>query len=314
MPGARRARLVVPGTVQSPDVQQLRWASIGHILHSQLRELCTKGVVEGVHGPETGTVPDRLPPVSFLPVNSIHTGTCLGSRMDAKAFSPEVRELLKPCYTEDEITLLEEELATPPSALHVRVNLQRCSRDELLALLLAHERLHGYAITCHPRLSDVVAIQRRASAPELAPYVLPNALGVTSPQRFIERKRRGLPPHEVFVDRICGEAILKGADIFVKGIRAASMGLAAGDIVSVYVDVTGRLTRGQSCEALGTARFVGVGECLMDRSSLFKLASGLGVRMRHVLGGDLPALRDVSCLEGFCYVQVRVPLRTSDDL
>ena len=233
---------------------------------------------------------------------------------DAKAFSPEVRELLKPCYTEDEITLLEEELATPPSALHVRVNLQRCSRDELLALLLAHERLHGYAITCHPRLSDVVAIQRRASAPELAPYVLLNALGVTSPQRFIERKRRGLPPHEVFVDRICGEAILKGADIFVKGIRAASMGLAAGDIVSVYVDVTGRLTRGQSCEALGTARFVGVGECLMDRSSLFKLASGLGVRMRHVLGGDLPALRDVSCLEGFCYVQVRVPLRTSDDL
>lgn len=295
MPGARRARLVVPGTVQSPDFQQLRWASIGHILRSQLRlELCTKGVVEGVHGPLMGSL-------------TLH-------EKDAKAFSPEVRELLKPCYTEDEITLLEEELATPPSALHVRVNLQRCSRDELLALLLAHERLHGYAITCHPRLSDVVAIQRRASAPELAPYVLLNALGVTSPQRFIERKRRGLPPHEVFVDRICGEAILKGADIFVKGIRAASMGLAAGDIVSVYVDVTGRLTRGQSCEALGTARFVGVGECLMDRSALFKLASGLGVRMRHVLGGDLPALRDVSCLEGFCYVQVRVPLMASDDL
>ena len=84
-----------------------------------------------------------------------------------------------------------------------------------------------------------------------------NALGVTSPQRFIERKRRGLPPHEVFVDRICGEAILKGADIFVKGIRAASMGLAAGDIVSVYVDVTGRLTRGQSCEAIWSSDGVG---------------------------------------------------------
>lgn len=234
--------------------------------------------------------------------------------VDATAFSPEVRALLKPCYTEDEITVLEEELATPPSALHVRVNLQRCSREELLALLLAHERLQGYAITCHPRLSDVIAIQRRASAPELAPYVVLNALGVTSPQRFIERKRRGLPPHEVFVDRICGEAILKGADIFVKGIRAASMGLAAGDFVSVYVDVTGRLTRGSACESLGTARFVGVGECLIDRSALFKLASGLGVRMRHVLGGDLPALRDVSCLEGLCYVQVRVPLTASDDL
>jgi len=254
-------------------------------------------VVESVHGAEM----DWGATTSAGPV-------------DATAFSPEVRELLKPCYTEDEITVIEEELATPPSALHVRVNLQRCAREELLALLLAHERLQGYAITCHPRLSDVIAIQRRASAPELAPYVVLNALGVTSPQRFIERKRRGLPPHEVFVDRICGEAILKGADIFVKGIRAASMGLAAGDFVSVYVDVTGRLTRGSACESLGTARFVGVGECLIDRSALFKLASGLGVRMRHVLGGDLPALRDVSCLEGLCYVQVRVPLMASDDL
>ena len=63
MPGARRARLVVPGTVQSPDVQQQRWASIGH--SSQLRlELCTKGVVEGVHGPETGTGP--APPGVFF--------------------------------------------------------------------------------------------------------------------------------------------------------------------------------------------------------------------------------------------------------
>ena len=92
------------------------------------------------------------------------------------------------------------------------------------------------------------------------------------------------------------------------------MGLSAGDIVSVYVDVTGRLTRGSACESLGTARFVGVGECLIDRSALFKLASGLGVRMRHVLGGDLPALRDVSCLEGLCYVQVRVSQMTSDGL
>ena len=64
MPGARRARHVVPGTVQSPEhVQQQRWASIGH--SSQLRlELCTKGVVEGVHGPETGTGP--APPGVFF--------------------------------------------------------------------------------------------------------------------------------------------------------------------------------------------------------------------------------------------------------
>ena len=59
----------------------------------------------------------------------------------------------------------------------------------------------------------------------------------TGAGRFAERRRLGLPSHELVVDRICGEAVLKGADIFAKGVRGASMGIKAGDPVILYAEV-----------------------------------------------------------------------------
>ena len=221
----------------------------------------------------------------------------------ASAFPASVKSALLACYAPDEISVLEHQLALPADALHIRVNSQRSSRKELLAALGAHERLEGFDVGAHPLLWDVLVIRRRPCAAALAPYIKLDADGFDSVQRFIERKRRGLPPHEVFVDRICGEAILKGADVFVKGVRAASMGLTAGSTVTVYVDLDGRQLRGSVCDSLQGMRLLGVGECLLDRSTLFKSESGLGVRMAHVVTGDLPALRSLGALDEQMYVQ-----------
>lgn len=247
-----------------------------------------------------GPYSDMSPPLLSSGIRPVG-GASPASRAHMAAFDAEVRLALQACYSDDELDQIEYALAQPCAALHLRVNLLRRSRDELVADLLVHKALVGFTVTPFDGLDDVVAIHRRPSATELAPYITLDRSGVRSPQRFIERKARKLPPHEILVDRICGEAILKGADIFVKGIRSASMGLTAGSTVSVYVDLFGAQLRGSVCESLEGMRFLGVGVCLLNRNDLFNAESGLGVRMEHVVEGDLPALRGV--LPDQLYVQ-----------
>ena len=76
------------------------------------------------------------------------------------------------------------------------------------------------------------------------------------------------------------EAVLKGADIFVKGVRAASMGLTTGSVVTVYVDIAGQQNRGSVCESLIGMRLIGTGMCLLDRSALFSAVAAH--RLAHV--------------------------------
>ena len=216
-------------------------------------------------------------------------------------FSEDVRAVLSTIYPADELAGLEHALKTPCQQLHVRVNLMRTSRSELSVLLKAALGGSGerWAISEHDVLSDVLVIQRQALRPEfITPFMETTR---TSPDRFAERKRLGLPPHEVFVDRACAEAVLKGADIFVRGLRAASMGLQTGDRVAVYCDVRGVLLRGSACPSLDGMYFIGTGVCRMERSALFREGGGLGVSVEHTIAGDLPSLSGV--LPQLLYVQ-----------
>ena len=217
-------------------------------------------------------------------------------------FPAPARASLLRIYTPEELARLDRLLAQPCEALHVRCNLVQATRDELLAELRAHRAFDGYELAPHAALGDVITVQRQQTCSgALAPYLELEASRCTGTERFAERRRLGLPPHEIFVDRLAGEAILKGADIFVKGIRAASLGLDAGHEVSIYVDLHGALLRGSVCEDLGGMRLLGTGVCCIERAALFREERGLGVRVVHTVAGDLPALRDV--LPGKLYVQ-----------
>ena len=220
-----------------------------------------------------------------------------------QGFSDEARASLSACYTPAELTSLERLLATPTAGLHIRCNELQSSREELLDELRRQPQLQGFRVEPHPILRDVAFVPRKPRAAALAPYLALDAdARLRGPQRFVERKRRGLPPHEVFLDRVCAEAVLKGADAFVRGLRGASYGVDAGDVVTVYADVHEQLLRGGACETLGAGVvLIGVGECRMPRAALFREWSGLGVRMRHTVAGDLPALSGV--LEDRVYVQ-----------
>ena len=221
----------------------------------------------------------------------------------AFSFADDVRSALRACYSATEIDELEAALATPAAALHVRCNLLRCSREALMSSLHAEFKTQ-YAIDVHAALHDVVVIRRRPCDDSLAPLLELERAGIaslSSAARFAKRRDSGIPPHECVVDRHCAEAVLKGADIFVKGVCGASAGLTAGQQVSVYADIHGRLLRGSICDRLEGMPLLGVGECCLERAALFRETSGLAIRMRHITAGDLPPLRNL--LEGTLYVQ-----------
>lgn len=230
---------------------------------------------------------------------------------EAAAFAPpplsaEVRASLLAIYGADELATLEASLATPCAALHLRCNTLRCTRAELLAELRGREELAGFAIEPHGALDDVAVILRKPPAAALAPHLELECRvrGCVAAERFAARRRAGLPLHEVFVDQLCAEAVLKGAHVFVRGVRGASLGLDAGAAVSVYADAAGALLRGAQAECpLDATRFpfLGVGTCCLERGELFRRECGLGVMMRHVVAGDLPALSGV--LPDKLYVQ-----------
>ena len=115
---------------------------------------------------------------------------------------------------------------------------------------------------------------------------------------------------EIIVDSFCGNAILRGADIYSVGIIGCSASgmtrvetfhtnstVDVGDLVSVYVDLDGKCLKGQTASYVGRKQFVGNGislivslvtillciHCLLSQNRLRLFQSndvnGVGIRM-----------------------------------
>lgn len=197
-------------------------------------------------------------------------------------------------YGQDHVDDIVAALVMPPSQTTIRVNTLRNTRAHLLEKLNAylaaqrHGGLEPFVARPHPLLSDVVTIDVHGplAVDELSAAVL--------------------------VDVGCGEAVLRGADIFVAGVIAVSANVAEGADVSVYVQQYGcQLRRGTKLKAgllksVG-ARLLGNGECVADLKRLVvgphtagTGLTGLGVRMSRCIFSS-PALRGV--LEGDMFLQ-----------
>ena len=99
-----------------------------------------------------------------------------------------------------------------------------------------------------------------------------------------KRSAKGWPStHRVVIlDRLCGEAVLRGSDIYVKGIMVADQGIAKGEKVAVYADLRRgeRLLRGSLIEKYsGDCVFLGIGEAHCDKSAMFREDRGLGIKI-----------------------------------
>ncbi|XP_004605538.2 tRNA (cytosine(72)-C(5))-methyltransferase NSUN6 isoform X1 [Sorex araneus] len=158
-------------------------------------------------------------------------------------------------------TLLKH-LSHPPSFTTVRINTHLASVQYVKNLLLdeLHKQYNGLSVPVlqHPDLQDVLLIP------------------VIGPRKNIKKQ-----PCEAVVGAQCGNAVLRGAHVYVPGVVSASAFMKAGDIISVYSDIKGKCKKGAK-EFDGTKVFLGNGVSELSRREIFSglpELKGVGIRM-----------------------------------
>ncbi|KAM6162100.1 tRNA (cytosine(72)-C(5))-methyltransferase NSUN6 isoform 3-T3 [Erethizon dorsatum] len=190
------------------------------------------------------------------------------------SLTPEVENYLKEGFMNKEVvsvsgkeaaerkfeTLLNH-LSHPPSFTTVRVNTHLASVQHVKTLLLAEfQKFNGLSVPVlqHPDLQDVLLIP------------------VVGPRKNIKKQQC-----EAVVGAQCGNAVLRGAHVYVPGIVSASSFMKAGDVVSVYSDIKGKCKKGARAFD-GTKVFLGNGISALSRKEIFSGLSelkGIGIRM-----------------------------------
>ncbi|XP_053428150.1 tRNA (cytosine(72)-C(5))-methyltransferase NSUN6 isoform X1 [Nycticebus coucang] len=188
---------------------------------------------------------------------------------------PEVENYLKEDFVNKEVvsalgkqeaerkfeTLLYH-LSHPPSFTTVRVNTNLTSVQHVKNLLLdeLQKQFNGLTVPIlqHPELRDILLIP------------------VIGPRKNIQNQQC-----EAVVGAQCGNAVLRGAHVYVPGIVSASKFMKSGDLISVYSDIKGKCKKGAK-EFDGTKVFLGNGISEVSRKELFSglpQLKGIGIRM-----------------------------------
>ncbi|KAL2761431.1 tRNA (cytosine(72)-C(5))-methyltransferase NSUN6 isoform 1 [Daubentonia madagascariensis] len=188
---------------------------------------------------------------------------------------PEVENYLKEGFMNKEVvsalgeqeaerkfeTLLSH-LSHPPSFTTVRVNTNLTSVQHVKNLLLEElqKQFNGLSVPIlqHPDLQDVLLIP------------------VIGPRKNIKKQQC-----EAIVGAQCGNAVLRGAHVYVPGIVSASKFMKSGDVISVYSDIKGKCKKGAK-EFDGTKVFLGNGISELSRKEIFSglpELKGIGIRM-----------------------------------
>ncbi|XP_017651341.1 putative methyltransferase NSUN6 isoform X2 [Nannospalax galili] len=187
---------------------------------------------------------------------------------------PEVENYLKESFVNKEVvsasrkqeaerkfeTLLTN-LSHPPSFTTVRVNTHLASVERVKSLLHVElQKFNGLSVPIlqHPDLPDVLLIP------------------VIGPRRNIKKQQC-----EAIVGAQCGNAVIRGAHVYVPGIVSAPKFMKAGDAVSVYSDIKGKCKKGAK-EFDEIKIFLGNGISEVSRKEIFNGLPdlrGIGIRM-----------------------------------
>ena len=192
------------------------------------------------------------------------------------------------------------------------MNLLKTTRDELIRDLTDHfdssDKEDGgieWNILPHDVFEDVVLIRgpgecpfvdddqlslatlasccKPPTNPNKSMTVHPSLLGDETTTKWREAKGWPMSHRVVIIDRLCGEAVLRGADIFIKGIVVADMAIGKGEEVAVYADLMRgdkKVLRGTLvANYMGECMFLGLGIAACNRSTWFRENRGLGIKM-----------------------------------
>lgn len=190
-------------------------------------------------------------------------------------WDPQVWGYLSTAFGEQHWRKIAAKLATPPLSLCFRVNTLKIGIDEGLV------ELRRQICERDGKGEGEVEIERVAGLPNV---VVLKGYGPLAVDAARTEDSSGGEVKRVVVDRKCGEAVLRGAPIYVPGVLGCSPNVQAGDEVAVSVALK-PMTRGT---VLGSAHdgsvqdsalFIGIGRCEFGRSELFRKKNGVAVQL-----------------------------------
>jgi hypothetical protein len=205
----------------------------------------------------------------------------------------DIREFLVQQYGDNDgeiVCSLFSAMKRPPVDTVCRINQILSTREEVETSLqkflesYRHLRLKRHAI-----FSDVLCIVPCATPSSCMLYTSRIPQSTDHELEFEDsstRKAQGWPmTHRVILcDRFCGESVLRGSDIFVRGILVADPGIHVGDTVAVYADISApndtSTTRGSRLDKYqGSCLFLGLGTVACPRAQFFSSSHGVGIVM-----------------------------------
>lgn len=96
-------------------------------------------------------------------------------------------------------------------------------------------------------------------------------------------------PKEIIVDHVCGSAVLRGADVYIPGVKGSPRVVEKGEHVAVYADLSSRCLKGWITPYEGNKVFLGNGIMHCDRQELIQLGNrGIAVEMTETISNHLP--------------------------
>jgi len=215
--------------------------------------------------------------------------------------------------TSSHVNKILESMKTSPADTCCRVNLIQSSVEEIVDELKKHmstiidSQNHDYTVQRHTTLRDLVIIRSNTVMDDaMVSYyhcsIPPNPNNTNNLfPNWPNRISKGWPMSHraVIVDRFCGEAVLRGANVFVRGILSADAGIRADEEIALYADLPGpnskSIPRGLLLEGYaGTCVFLGIGRSHCKRSEYFARTTGLGVTVMRTAGpSSQPSLNSI---------------------
>jgi hypothetical protein len=217
------------------------------------------------------------------------------------------------CYNDDTqaneyLNRVLQAMKRPPATTICRVNQIFATRQDVMdGMRQELQENPKLIVSAHETYKDVVCVRHEDS--DRSSICLSNSRGPPKANSIFisgwpSRQKMGWPmTHRVIMcDRFCGEAVLRGSDIFVKGVLSADTGVQKGEIVAVYADIRPPnervVNRGLILDNYsGQCVFLGLGTAGCSRSEMFGSSQGLAVYMSNLakdrVGPCLPPLHGV---------------------
>jgi hypothetical protein len=207
----------------------------------------------------------------------------------------------------DYLNRVLQAMKRPPATTICRVNQILATRSDVMEGLRQELQDNPkLVVSAHESYKDVVCVRHEDSkmSTSLSNSKNPPKANSIFISDWPARQKRGWPmTHRVIMcDRFCGEAVLRGSDIFVRGVLSADIGVQKGEIVAVYADIRPPnekvVNRGMVLDNYtGQCVFLGLGTAGCSRSDIFGTSQGVAVYMSNQavdrVGPCLPPLHGV---------------------